>query len=58
MVRAGQFKSVKVVTQVLQNGAKLKKTYWYADGVGLVKGMIESENFSSTSELIKYTLKK
>jgi hypothetical protein len=57
-VPAGQFDSLKVVTQVSQGGAKLKKTYWYASGIGLVKGMTESDNFASTTELVNYSFKR
>jgi hypothetical protein len=56
-VPAGKFDSLKVITEVSQGGAQLKKTYWYASGIGLIKGITESENFTSTSELVKYHLK-
>jgi hypothetical protein len=56
-VPAGTFQAIKVVTDAVQAGASVKRTYWYADGVGFVKGVIESSSFKSTSELIEYTLK-
>jgi hypothetical protein len=57
VVPAGTFKAIKVVTDVVQAGTSVKRTYWYADGVGFVKGVIESSSFKSTSELIEYSLK-
>ena len=57
VVSAGTFKAIKIVTDVVQAGASVKRTYWYADGIGFVKGVIESSSFKSTSELIEYSFK-
>jgi hypothetical protein len=56
VVPAGTFKAIKVVTEVVQAGAPVKKTYWYADGVGFVKGVIDSGSFKSTSELVEFLI--
>ena len=54
-VPAGTFSAVKVITEGDQGGSTFKRTYWYANRVGFVKGIVEANNgqFSSTSELIE-----
>ncbi|MFH1454220.1 MAG: hypothetical protein ABIH00_09650 [Armatimonadota bacterium] len=49
--------TMNVFTKVLQGGQDVKKSYWYANGVGLVKSFTDSGSFQSTAELIEYNLK-
>jgi len=58
VVPAGKFQAMKVVTTVLQGGATVNKTYWYANWIGLVKSMTETGNVKSTTELVDYSFKK
>lgn len=39
-VPAGKFQAMKVETKVIQGGAPVTKTYWYANWVGFVKGVV------------------
>jgi hypothetical protein len=54
-VPAGSFNAMKVMTKVVQGGAPVTKTYWYAGGVGLVKSMTDTGSVKSTTELLEYS---
>lgn len=56
-VPAGKFTAMKVTTNVVQGGAPVTKTYWYAPGVGLVKSMTDTGAVKSTTELVEYNVK-
>lgn len=58
VVPAGKFTAMKVVTDVSQGGATVKRTLWFANYVGMVKGMTESDSFQSTTELLDYSFRK
>jgi hypothetical protein len=57
-VPAGNFRAMKVVNEVSSGSAVMRKTYWYADGVGLVKTTTTGGKISYGSELIDYSFKK
>jgi hypothetical protein len=57
-VPAGKFDAMKVTTNVVQGGAPVTKTYWYAPGVGLVKSMTDTGSVKSTTELLEYSTKE
>lgn len=42
-VPAGRFRAVKIVSNVTMGGSSATRTYWYADGVGLVKSTTEAK---------------
>lgn len=50
--------TIYVSVKVNQGGTEVKKTYWYANGIGLVKSFTDSGTVQSTAELIKYNLKE
>jgi hypothetical protein len=54
-VPAGKFEAMKVLTKVVQGGAPVTKTYWYAPGVGLVKSMTDTGAVKSTTELLEHS---
>src|SRR5438067_1662567 len=54
-VAAGKFDAMKVVTNVVQGGAPVTKTYWYAPGVGMVKSMTDTGAVQSTTELLEHS---
>jgi hypothetical protein len=56
-VPAGKFRAMKIVSQVSE-GASLTKTYWYVEGVGLVKYTTESGPIRYGFELVDYSFKK
>lgn len=56
-VPAGKFRAMKVVSEV-GGGAAMTKTYWYADGVGLVKSTTEGGQIKYGWELTNYSFKK
>ena len=56
--RRGKFEAMKVMTKVVQGGAPVTKTYWYAPGVGLVKSMTDTGSVKSTTELLEYSAQK
>ena len=58
LVSAGKFEAMKVMTIVVQGGAAVTKTYWYAPGVGLVKSMTDTGSVKSTTELLEYSVQK
>ena len=57
-VPAGKFEAMKVMTKVIQGGALVTKTYWYAPSVGLVKSMTDTGSVKSTTELLEYSVKR
>jgi hypothetical protein len=56
-VPAGKFRAMKVVSEV-GGGAAMTKTYWYAEGVGLVKSTTEGGQIKYGWELTNYSFKK
>lgn len=57
-VSAGEFEAMKVMTIVVQGGAAVTKTYWYAPDVGLVKSMTDTGSVKSTTELLEYSAQR
>lgn len=57
-VTAGTFRAMKIVSKVSDGAALMTKTYWYADGVGLVKTLTESFQLRNEWELVSYSFKK
>ncbi|MGL4376643.1 MAG: hypothetical protein ACRCT1_09420 [Microcoleaceae cyanobacterium] len=57
VVPAGKFATMKVVVEGTQGGGKFKKTMWFANHIGMVKGVTEMNSFQSTSELVDYSFK-
>ncbi|HEX8922872.1 MAG TPA: hypothetical protein VF766_15465 [Pyrinomonadaceae bacterium] len=57
-VPAGTFRAMKVMSRATEGEAVVKKTYWYAEGVGLVKSLTESPQLENTWELVSYSFKK
>ena len=57
-VAAGKFRAMKVVSLITGAAAPMTKTYWYADGVGMVKTTTEAGEIKYGSELIDYSFKK
>jgi hypothetical protein len=61
-VPAGRFRAVKIISKVTLGGSSATKTYWYADGVGLVKSTTEAKSaaglFNYGFSLIDYSFKK
>ncbi len=61
-VPAGRFRATKIFSKVNQGGGTAEKTYWYADGVGLVKSTTQSKSaaglFSYGYSLVDYSFKK
>ena len=58
VVPAGTFRAMKIETQVSEGPAGVLKTYWYADGVGLVKSTSDSGQIKYGFELADYSFKK
>lgn len=56
-VPAGKFRAMKVVSRV-GGGVQMTRTYWYAEGVGLVKSTTEGRGLTYGSELADYSFKK
>lgn len=56
-VPAGKFRAMKVVSEITGAG-RMTKTYWYADGVGLVKTTTDGGQIKYGSELKDYSFKK
>ena len=54
-VPAGKFEAMKVMTKVVQGGAPVTKTYWYAPGTGMVKSMTDTGAVKSTTELLEHS---
>ena len=57
-VPAGSFTALQVVTDVRQGGQQVKKTYWYANHVGMVKSHIENSSVKSTTVLLDYSFRR
>jgi hypothetical protein len=57
-VAAGTFRAMKIESKVSEGASALKKTYWYADGVGLVKSLTQSTDLENGWELVSYSFKK
>ena len=57
-VPAGKFRAMKVVSQIEGAATPVTKTYWYADGVGLVKSTTEGGQIKYGWELADYSFKK
>jgi hypothetical protein len=57
VVPAGKFQTMKVVVEGTQGGKDVKKTMWFANHIGMVKGLTEMNSFQSTSELVDYSFK-
>ena len=57
-VPAGKFRAMKIVSKVSEGAAAMTKTYWYADGVGLVKYTTEAGSVNYGFQLIDYSFKK
>jgi hypothetical protein len=57
-VPAGKFRAMKLVSEVSGGNAVMTKTYWYADGVGLVKTTTVGGAITYGSELVDYSFKK
>lgn len=58
IVPAGKFRAMKVVSHVTGSSSPVTKTYWYAEGVGLVKTTSEAGEIKYGSELADYSFKK
>jgi hypothetical protein len=57
-VPAGKFRAIKMVSKVAEGRAIMTKTYWYADGVGLVKYTTEAGDIKYGFELVDYNFKQ
>jgi hypothetical protein len=57
-VPAGKFEAMMVITKVIQGGAAVTKTYWYAPGVGLVRSTTNTGGVKSLTELLEYSAQK
>lgn len=57
-VPAGKFRAIKLVSLVTGAASPMTRTYWYADGVGLIKTTTETKTMSYGSELVDYSFKK
>jgi hypothetical protein len=57
-VLAGKFRALKVVSVVTGAATPMTKSYWYADGVGLVKSTTDGGKIQYGSELVDYSFKK
>jgi hypothetical protein len=58
-VAAGRFRAVKINGKISDGASPLKTiTYWYAEGVGLVKTVTESPQLRNSWELVSYSFKK
>ena len=57
-VPAGKFRAIKLVSQVTGASSPMTRTYWYADGVGLIKTMTEAPTMKYGAELFDYSFKK
>lgn len=57
-VPAGKFRAMKLVSLVTGAASPMTRTYWYADGVGLLKTTTEAKTMQYGSELVDYSFKK
>ena len=56
-VPAGKFRAMKIVSLVTGAATPMTRTYWYVDGVGLIKTTTEAKTMSYGSELVDYSFK-
>ena len=57
-VPAGKFRAMKLVSFVTGASSPMTRTYWYAEGVGLIKTTTEARTMKYGSELVDYSFKK
>jgi len=57
-VPAGKFRAMKLVSYVTGASSPMTRTFWYAEGVGLIKTTTEAKTMSYGSELVDYSFKK
>jgi hypothetical protein len=57
-VPAGKFRAMKMVSYVTGAANPMTRTYWYAEGVGLIKTTTDAKTISYGSELVDYSFKK
>lgn len=57
-VVAGKFRAMKIVSKITGASQPMTKTYWYAEGVGMVKTTTDAGETKYGSELIDYSFKK
>jgi hypothetical protein len=57
-IPAGTFRAMKIISKVTDGDVAMRKTYWYADGVGLIKSMSEAGATRYGWELVDYNFKK
>ena len=55
---AGKFRAMKLVSIVTGAANPMTRTFWYADGVGLIKTTTEAKTMQYGSELVDYSFKK
>jgi hypothetical protein len=58
VVPAGRFHAMKIINKISMGDSASIKTYWYADGVGLIKSTTEAGAISYGYELVDYSFKK
>jgi hypothetical protein len=49
---------MKLVSLVTGAATPMTRTYWYAEGVGLIKATTEAKTMQYGSELVDYSFKK
>lgn len=57
-VPAGRFRAIKMISHVSNGGTVATKTYWYADGIGVVKSWTDAGAIRYGYELADYSFKK
>ncbi|HEX8144855.1 MAG TPA: hypothetical protein VF553_19965 [Pyrinomonadaceae bacterium] len=57
-VPAGKFRAMKIISLVSSGASVATKTYWYVDGVGLVKAWTDAGAVKYGWELIDYSFRK
>jgi len=57
-VPAGKFKAVRIDMKVQEGGTSATTSYWFADGVGMVRQTIEIPNLNILMELERFEPKK
>jgi len=57
-VPAGKFRAIKIIAHVSNGGTTAVKTYWYADGVGIIKSWTDAGAIKYGYELEDYSFKK
>lgn len=56
-VPAGRFQAVRVEVTRLVGSQLYRATEWYADGVGLVKSVVDDGQHQTTTQLVKYDIR-